>query len=229
MCLLIFLVLTLAPDATASLIVRPTHHPVALHATPGGRVVGKLGKKTDFGSPLILAVAARRGNWLAVRTPALPNGRVGWIRASSGVVSEVHMSINVDLAARMLTLRKSGAVVTRMRVAIGAPGSPTPVGVFAVTDKLAGPPFGAAYGCCVLALSAHQPLPPRGWRPDDYRVAIHGGGGFGAAVTAGCLHAREASLRYLMAHVPLGTPVTIDRHEKRRPENESSRRRLGNR
>lgn len=202
------LLLALAPEASAALVVRPTG-PVALHATLGGRVVASLGTRSDFGSPLVLAVAAKRGSWLAVRTPALPNGRLGWIRADAGAVSEVRTSINVDLSARVLTLRKDGAVVARIDIAIGAPGSPTPVGVFAVTDKLPGPRFAPVYGCCILALSAHQPLLPSGWRPSDYRVAIHGGGGIGAAVSAGCLHASERSLRYLMAHVPLGTPVTI--------------------
>jgi hypothetical protein len=204
----VLLLLALAPNASAALIVRPTG-PVALYTTPGGRVVGSLGTRTEFGSPLVLAVAARRGGWLAVRTPALPNGRLGWIKANAGAVSQVRTSIDVDLATRVLTLRNGGAIVSRIRVAIGAPGSPTPVGVFAVTDKLAGPRFSAVYGCCILALSAHQPLLPRGWRPGDYRVAIHGGGGIGAAVSAGCLHTSERSLRYLMAHVPLGTPVTI--------------------
>jgi hypothetical protein len=204
----VLVLLALAPEASAALVVRPTG-PVALHATPGGRVIGSLGTRSDFGSPLVLAVAARRGGWLAVRTPALPNGRLGWIRANAGAVSDVRTSINVDLSARVLTLLKDGAVVARIDVAIGARGSPTPLGVFAVTDKLPGRRFGRVYGCCVLALSAHQPLLPQGWRPGDYRVAIHGGGGIGAAVSAGCLHASERSLRYLMAQVPLGTPVTI--------------------
>jgi hypothetical protein len=206
----VLLLLALAPDASAALVVRPTG-PVTLHATPGGRVVASLGTRSDFGSPLVLAVAARRGSWLAVRTPALPNGRLGWIKANAGAVSEVRTSITVDLAARVLTLSKNGAILARIDVAIGAPGSPTPVGVFAVTDKLPGSRFGRVYGCCILALSAHQPLLPTGWRRGNDRVAIHGGGGIGAAVSAGCLHASERSLRYLMAHVPLGTPVTIRR------------------
>ncbi len=37
-------------------------------------------------------------------------------------------------------------------------------------------------------------------------VAVHGGGGVGSAVSAGCLHASEPDLRYLMRAVPLGTP-----------------------
>jgi hypothetical protein len=96
-----------------------------------------------------------------------------------------------------------------MKVGIGAPATPTPLGRFAVTDKLPGAEFGAVYGCCVLALSGNQPHPPPGWDPATSRLAIHGGR-FGA-VSFGCLHAAEPKLLYLMRHVPVGTIVTIRR------------------
>jgi lipoprotein-anchoring transpeptidase ErfK/SrfK len=98
-----------------------------------------------------------------------------------------------------------------MTVGVGRPGSPTPVGRFAVTDKLSGSTYGPYYGCCILALSAHQPNLPPGWRGGD-RIAIHGTNdpaSIGAASSAGCPHARDADLRVLMRRVPLGTPVFI--------------------
>jgi len=102
-------------------------------------------------------------------------------------------------------------VLMRVRVGVGASDSPTPTGRFAVTDKLAGGRFSAAYGCCILALSAIQTNLPAGWSGGD-RVAIHGTlspSDFGQAVSAGCIHAPDADLRYLMRVVPLGTPVVI--------------------
>jgi lipoprotein-anchoring transpeptidase ErfK/SrfK len=80
-----------------------------------------------------------------------------------------------------------------------------------VTDKLRGSAYSAAYGCCILALSAIQPNLPAGWSGGN-RIAIHGtlsAGDFGRAVSAGCVHARDTDLRYLMRGVPLGTPVVI--------------------
>ena len=97
----------------------------------------------------------------------------------------------------------------RIPVAVGAPGSPTPTGRFAIAEKLTGP-FGPAYGCCILALTARQPHLPPGWDTHvTHYVAIHAGWGQGAAVSAGCLHATETEVRYLMRTVPLGTPVQI--------------------
>jgi len=68
----------------------------------------------------------------------------------------------------------------------------------------------APQGASILALTARQPHLPPGWNTHiRYYVAIHAGSGQGAAVSAGCLHATEADVRYLMRTVPLGTPVQI--------------------
>ena len=98
-------------------------------------------------------------------------------------------------------------MVRSFQVGIGAPGTPTPVGRFAVTDKLNGAAYSAVYGCCILALSAHQTHLPSGWTGGD-RIAIHGGS-IAGAVSTGCLHASTAALRYLMRLVPLGARVVI--------------------
>jgi hypothetical protein len=179
---------------------------ITVHATPGGPVVARYDGHTDFGSPLVLAVGARRGDWLGVFTPALPNGRLGWVRAGQARIARVAAHIVVSLSARRLTLYHGRHAVRSFRVGIGAPGTATPVGEFAVTDKLPGSRFSPVYGCCILALSGHQTHLPRGWTGGS-RLAIHGGS-FGA-VSTGCVHASTAALQFLMAHVPLGTRVTI--------------------
>ena len=72
-------------------------------------------------------------------------------------------SLHADLSGRTLELRRDGRRVHRLTVAIGRPGSETPTGRFAVTDKLRGSHFGPYYGCCILALSGRQPNTPPGW------------------------------------------------------------------
>jgi len=196
------------------LVVSPTAPSLALHASPNGPVVTTLGRRGLFGGPLELSVVAQRGRWLGVTSEVLPNGRLGWVDASHGVaISTVETAIDVDLAARSLTVLRAGRVVRTIAVAIGRSASPTPVGRFAVSEKLPGARYGASvYGCCILALSAHQPHPPAGWNPNGtYFVAIHGGGGIGSAASAGCLHASESDLRWLMRAIPAGTPVFIRR------------------
>jgi lipoprotein-anchoring transpeptidase ErfK/SrfK len=121
------------------------------------------------------------------------------------------VSLVLDLSSRRLILKEGDRVVRRMTVGVGRPNSPTPRGRFAVTDKLSGSRYGSFYGCCILALSAHQAHLPPGWTGGD-RIAIHGTNvpsTIGTASSAGCPHARDADLRVLMRRVPLGAPVFI--------------------
>jgi hypothetical protein len=187
---------------------------VALRARPFGPVVERVSSSTPFGSPRALAVLqTRRGRWLGVTQPELGNHRLGWIDARAGGLrySRTGWQIDVDLSARILVLRSNGNVVRRMIVGVGRARSSTPTGRFAVTDKLNGPAYSRYYGCCILALSATQGNLPAGWTGGN-RIAIHGtpsASDFGRAVSAGCLHARDSDLRYLMRMLPLGTPVVI--------------------
>jgi len=186
---------------------------VALHSRPFGPVVARVGAVTPFGSRTALAIAGRRGRWLAVSAAGVGRNRLVWVDADAGGLrySRTRLEVDVDLSERTLTVRRDRAVVRRIGVGVGAAASPTPTGDFAVTDKLEGNRFSAAYGCCILALSAVQPNLPAGWSGGN-RVAIHGTlspSDFGRAVSAGCVHAPDADLRYLIRIVPLGTPVVI--------------------
>jgi lipoprotein-anchoring transpeptidase ErfK/SrfK len=187
---------------------------VTLHSRPFGPVVARVGSSTSFGSRRAFSVVATRGGrWLAVTEPRVGSNRAVWVDASAGGLrySRTRLELEIDLSRRTLTVRRDRAVLRRVSIGIGAADSPTPTGRFAVTDKLAGATFSAAYGCCILALSAVQPNLPAGWSGGN-RVAIHGTlspSDFGQAVSAGCVHARERDLRYLMRIVPLGTPVVI--------------------
>ena len=188
---------------------------VALRDRPGGRVVARAGSSTEFGDQRVLSIARRHGPWLGVVATELPNGRLAWIhRKNSGLdFRRTRYSLHADLSGRWVELRRGGRRIRRISVAIGRPGSETPTGRFALTDKLNGSAYGPYYGCCVLALNGHQPNLPPGWNGGN-RLAIHGTdspGTIGAAASAGCLRAADADLRVLMRRVPLGTPVFITR------------------
>lgn len=187
---------------------------VTMRSRPFGHVVARVGAVTRFGSQRALGVVStQRGRWLAVTEAGVSGNRVVWIDARAGGLryTRTPLELEVDLSRRTMTLRRDGVVLRSISIGVGAAGSPTPTGRFAVTDKLTGANFSAAYGCCILALSAIQPNLPRGWSGGN-RVAIHGTlspSDFGEAVSAGCVHAPDSALRYLMRIVPLGTPVVI--------------------
>ncbi|MGH2798216.1 MAG: L,D-transpeptidase, partial [Solirubrobacterales bacterium] len=179
-------------------------------AAGGGELVNRAGKRTEFGSPTVFGVVRRSGGWAGVSTPLLPNNRLGWIRLDRRRLRAgwTRLSIVVDLSERRAELRRGSAVRRAFAVTIGAPGTETPTGRFAVTDKLRGG-LNPAYGCCALALSATQPNAPSGWL-GGRRIAIHGtSGALGLAASLGCVRAADADVSELVSRVPLGTPVFI--------------------
>jgi len=196
--------------ATAALAARPLHGSVVLRAKPGGRPLLRVGPRGPLGGPLVLGVVAVRGRWVEVTAEALPNGHYAWAEFGRDVaVHPIQWTLRASLSRRVLELLRDGRIVRTIRVGIGAPSSPTPVGHFAVAEKLTGP-FGPAFGPRIIVLTAQQPNLPAGWnRSITYYVGIHAGSGLGSAVSAGCLHATDAAMRYLMRTVPLGTTVQI--------------------
>jgi hypothetical protein len=185
--------------------------PVLLRSRPGGGGAVGLPVRTEFNSWRVLPVVRRQGEWLGVIATQRPNGRLGWIRARDVALGRQPYSIRIDLSKRELILRRERRVVQRVPVAIGQPSTPTPTGRFAVTDALRVNDPASPYGCCVVALSAHQPHIEQGWGGGD-RVAIHATTNeysIGRAVSHGCLRASQYYMRKLIRRVPLGTPVRI--------------------
>ena len=141
----------------------------------------------------------------------LPNSRAGWIPADSATLLHEPYTLHVALSERELVVRHEGRAVRRVTVAIGRPGTSTPTGRFAVTDRLriAGPR--GPYGCCALALTGRQPNLPQGWSTSD-RLAIHGTSNeatLGTPASSGCLRAAERDMRWLLSRIPDGAPVRI--------------------
>ncbi|HEX8855406.1 MAG TPA: L,D-transpeptidase [Thermoleophilaceae bacterium] len=194
------------PRHLTALVPRRTQ----LRDRPHGRPIAALPARTTWKSPRVLFVAKRRDGWLGVVAPELPNGHIGWIPHSIARIYPVSWELRADLSARRVTLMHAGRVVRRVPVAIGGPGTPTPRGRFAVTDKLE-VKAASPYGCCILALSGHQPNIAQGWGGGD-RIALHATTNeatVGSAVSHGCLRARARDMKVLIREVPLGTPIYI--------------------
>jgi L,D-transpeptidase catalytic domain len=184
---------------------------IELRASPGGEVIAKLADETEFGSQRNFWVQRTHGDWFGVPAAELGNGELGWIRDDGDDLElyETSYFVVAHISRRSLELRYGNQVLERIPVTVGAPGSPTPTGSYSITDGLAGKGVGPYYGCCILALSGHQPNLPPDWLGGD-RIAIHGTpGALGGALSAGCLRASDMDMVSLFARVPLGAPVFI--------------------
>jgi len=115
----------------------------------------------------------------------------------------------VDLSQHRITVSKSGRVLFGFPAATGAAASPTPIGEYFVTDRIA---FSGGYlGTFAFGISGIQPRLPAGWSGGD-QLAIHGTNdpsSIGRSVSAGCLRVSERSLDRLKPLLQLGTPVIV--------------------
>ena len=198
------------PSGTGALAAMAPSRGFTLRARPHGRVIAHLRAHTAWGSPTVVWAVTHHGPWLGVVATSLGNNQIGWldVRHDRPRMWRSNLWLRADLSARTLQLLRGLRIVRTMPVAIGTPSTPTPTGRFTLTDKLIPDRSVSFYGCCLLALSGHQPHLRPGWAGGD-RIAIHGGGSLGTAASAGCLHARDSDLRRLMRILPLGTPVVI--------------------
>ena len=147
---------------------------IPIRSAPGGKVVKTLGWRTPFESRTVLSVFRRVGQWVGAPTPLLPTGELGWVKLDPAKLRAgwTPYSIDVDLSSRAAQLRRGDRVLRSFTVTVGAPGSSTPTGRFAVTDIFRGN-INPVYGCCAVATTARQLNLPSGWLGGD-RIAIHG-------------------------------------------------------
>ncbi|HYI98912.1 MAG TPA: L,D-transpeptidase [Thermoleophilaceae bacterium] len=180
---------------------------------PGGEPKVRISAKTEWDSPRVLSVVERQGDWMAVLVPELDNGEVGWVHDDQiARLDTVGWAIKADISKRVLEVERDGEVIRRLKIGVGRKDHPTPIGRYAVTDKLSVTDPGSPYGCCVVALTGHQTKLPEGW-PGGDRLAVHATpdvSGLGEAVSLGCMRADPEDARWMMDQVPLGTPVFVN-------------------
>jgi L,D-transpeptidase catalytic domain len=183
---------------------------IPIRSAPGGKVVKTLRWRTPFHSRTVLAVFRHAGQWAGVPTPLLPTGQLGWVKLDPSKLRAgwTPYAIDVDLSERAAQLRRGNRVLRSFTVTVGAPGTGTPTGRFAVTDIFRGN-LNPAYGCCAVATTARQLHLPSGWFGGD-RIAIHGTEGpLGVAASHGCVRAANEDVSALVDQVQLGSPVVI--------------------
>ncbi|MDA0181219.1 L,D-transpeptidase [Solirubrobacter phytolaccae] len=166
------------------------------------------------GGPVGLLVLEVRDDWLRVLLPERPNGRSAWVNARRVRLSRTRWRVEVDRSARLVRVLRGGRTVRRFRAVVGAPGTPTPVGRFAVAEFAREPDPDGFLGPYALHLTAHSEV------LDDYgggpgRVAIHGRGGasladpLGSARSHGCVRVSNAAVRFLARRLVPGVPVAV--------------------
>jgi len=187
---------------------------IAVRAQPshGARVVRVLEQfRPDFRRQYVLAtrshVDRRNRLWYRITLPGRPNGRSGWVSAYGLSLAPMRREIRIDRSARRLELWQGEKRLVSTRVAVGARGMETPLGLFYVTWKFV--PDAPILGAYAFETSAYSRLSD--W-PGGGIVGIHGTPWpwlLGQAVSHGCVRVHNIAINKLRRLVPVGTPIRI--------------------
>jgi len=196
-------------------------YPTQVRSRPGaGARRGRLGTEARWGGGPVRLLVLRsalddRGRrWLRVRLPERPNDRARWILSDRTRITTTPWRIVISTRSRAVAVRRAGKRVRRFSAVVGAPATPTPRGLFAISERIR--QSQGVLGSWALHLTAHSDV------LEDYgggkgRVAIHGRSGalladpLGSARSHGCIRLDNRAVSWLARRAIEGTPVVIRR------------------
>lgn len=207
--------------APGEVVVESKENGIGLFAAAGdAEPTDHLPRWTALGSTTTLLGFNRESvdgeEWIEVELPEAPNHRRAWVREADVTVSSTNARIDVYLDERELDLSVDGQVQVTESVVIGAPESPTPLGVFWVTDPLDFTPNPTGvYGAFALGMNGwSETLETFNGGPPQ--LAIHGTNQpelLGENVSNGCIRLPNDVILEVADIAAPGTPVVV--HQSR--------------
>lgn len=194
-------------------LVATLRAPTSIRTSPAGGPLTVQSDRTDEGTRQRLLVLAESVPWLQVAPPGRPNGRSGWLPTSSVDLSTTDWQLRVSLRERRLTVLRGDLVHSEHPVAVGKRATPTPTGLFFLTDLLQPPDPSGSYGPYAFGLSAYSDVVTSFGRRGRGQIGLHrtdAPDSIGTAVSSGCLRIGNETVTALARELPLGTPVRIE-------------------
>jgi lipoprotein-anchoring transpeptidase ErfK/SrfK len=209
-----------APDAPAQsssqpaqMVPPPPHRPrflIGLVTRPVVTAAGAISPATRLGGPTWLLILRRKGNLGMALVPTPTGPKPALVPLAALNLRWTRVRIDIDLSSLRMTVLRGRHALGEFSIAAGMSSTPTPTGLFSVTDRVSFSVPGT-YGSFALGLSARQSHLLSGWQGGD-QIAIHGTEhpeSIGTHASLGCIRVSETALRLLRGAVPLGAPVFI--------------------
>lgn len=198
-----------------SLVANAQPKSVAVYPSPGApRPIGHLSNPNEDRAPLTFLVKATSPGWYEVYLPSRPNGSVGWIQQSPVRLADDPYRVQVDLRAHHLIAWHEDQVIMSAPVGVGEAVSPTPPGLYYITELLKqSDPYGP-YGPYAFGLSVHSQIAEiqEEFPASGGRIGLHGTDdpyALGTDVSHGCIRLSNDNIVKLAHLLPAGTPVLI--------------------
>jgi lipoprotein-anchoring transpeptidase ErfK/SrfK len=165
------------------------------------------------GAKVVFLVKKVKGPWLHVYLPTRPNGSTGWIKKKKVTLTGHDYRVLINLDKHILKAYKGDKRIIRTPIGVGRAVTPTPVGLYYITELLKQPDPSGTYGPYAFGLSAHSDVLNE-FAGRDGVLGIHGTNfpqGIGTNVSHGCIRLSNHAILKLAHTLPVGTPVRITR------------------
>ncbi|MCU0310578.1 MAG: L,D-transpeptidase [Acidimicrobiales bacterium] len=157
------------------------------------------------------APVAEDCEWVEVYLPMRPNGSSGWVRRADVTLLSNPYRIKADLGNFQLTVLKDGEVMKEIPIAVAADNTPTPGGLYYITELVQTPDPGGVYGPYAYGLSGFSEV-HQTFNGGPGQLGIHGTNQpqfIGQQVSNGCIRMSNADITELSKILPLGVPVEV--------------------
>jgi hypothetical protein len=149
--------------------------------------------------------------WLKLRIPGRPNGRVGWVRRYAvGALHLTHDELVVNRAQLRMYYYATGRLIWSAPVAVGAPSTPTPAGRFWIRERFKLTDPGSGYYPYAFGTADYSTLTE--WARGGV-VGIHGPFFqpqlIPGDISHGCIRLRTSDDEWLGHHLLFGTPLLV--------------------
>lgn len=166
------------------------------------------------GGPTILLVLSHRTingqEWTKLLLPRRPNGTAGWVPSDYLRFRKNRVRIVVDESSRTTYVFRDNRIILKERNAVGEAGTPTPVGHFAIAEKVLAPPRGFL-GPVIMPTTGYSNVLNE-YAGGNGRFALHGTSvpsSIGRRASHGCVRHTNAAILRISKYVAPGTPLLI--------------------
>lgn len=165
----------------------------------------------DPPQPMTFLVTERRGTWAQVMIPVRPNGTVGYVSTDDVEITRTSTRIEIHLADHRLIGYDGDDVLVDSPVVAGVNFSPTPTGLFYLTDIVPQKNPDGFYGPFVLATNGYSEMLNE-FDNGVPVIAVHGTNNpalLGQDKSNGCIRVPNDVITQLADEMPAGTPILI--------------------